>query len=133
MPAMPFLRLLAMLLLAFTIPVQGLAAVTAGLCMTFGHHDDGAGKESHAHAHDATDAHSQTPHAHADKTVATDASGDSHSSHCGPCSACCASATIAGPPALSFLSSPSHVTYLFSQLPPPGVQPDGLDRPPLAL
>jgi hypothetical protein len=107
-------RILAVALIACAVPIQGLAAVTAGQCMTLGHHQD-HGSDGHDHGSDS----------HADD-------GDSAASHCGPCAACCASASIAGPAALSLLCSPSSAKYGFAQQPPPGIPPDGLDRPPLA-
>jgi len=133
-PTMPraFFRLLAVLLLAITIPVQGMAAVTAAQCMAVGHHQDGAGQDDHAHDQAAADGHEQPSHSHSDAGDANQGD-DGKQSNCGPCTACCASASIAGPARLSILTSPSNVAYVFSQLPPPGVQPDGLDRPPLAL
>ena len=132
-----FFRLLAVLLLALTIPVQGMAGVTAGQCMAAGHHQKGAGQENQAHKHDGADeydgagAHHQASHSHSDESAP--AGEDGKSAHCGPCTACCASASIAGPAGVSITSSPLKAKYVSSQLPPPGVQPDGLDRPPLAL
>jgi hypothetical protein len=126
-----FLRLLAVALLALAIPLQGLAAVTAGQCMTFGHHQD-AGHESHGDAQDGEDGHDHAAHSHSDES-AGNADDEGAGAHCGPCTACCASASIAGPQGLSILSDPSDAQYVFSQFPPIGVQPDGLDRPPLAL
>jgi hypothetical protein len=116
-----FLRLLALLLLALTIPVQGMAAVMGAQCMALTHHEDGNGHENHAHVHDDANGQHAAPH---------DEGGNNH---CGPCTACCASASIAGPLGHSILSSPSNTKYVFFQSLPPGVQPDGLDRPPLAL
>jgi hypothetical protein len=126
-------RFLAVLVLALTIPAQGMAAVTAGQCMAFGHHQDGGGSQGHKHAQDGTDGHDHA--AHSDPADAEAKQGDdgSKNSHCGPCTACCASASIAGPTGLSVPSSPSNAKYVVSQLPPLGVQPHGLDRPPLAL
>ena len=122
-PLMPksFFRLLAVLLLALTIPVQGMAAVTGAQCMALTHHEDAGGQESHAHAHDDADGHETALH------------DEGSNNHCGPCTACCASASIAGPVGHAILSSPSNAKYVFFQFLPPGVQPDGLDRPPLAL
>jgi hypothetical protein len=133
MPSALF-RLLAVLFLVITIPVQGLAAVTAGQCMALGHHDDRGGQENHAHAHDGVDDHDhdQAGDSHSGDTAVNGDEGGK-ASHCGPCAACCASATIAGSARLSILSAPYAVEYLFSQFPPLGVQPAGLDRPPLAL
>jgi hypothetical protein len=126
MLAMPkaLFRIVAVVVLALTIPVQGVAAVAAGQCMAFGHHGDAAAQQDHEHAQD---------HSHDDLGAATSADQGSEDSRCGPCAACCASASIACPAGISILSSPSNVKYFFSQLPPPGVQPDGLDRPPLVL
>jgi hypothetical protein len=121
-PLMPkSFRLVAVLLLALTIPVQGMAAVAGAQCMALAHHDDGGGHENHAHAHADADGHDSAAH------------DEGSNNHCGPCAACCASASIAGPVGHSILSSPSNTKYVFFQSLPPGVQPDGLDRPPLAL
>jgi hypothetical protein len=118
-------------LLAFAIPLQGMAAVTAGQCMAFGHHQDGAGHESHGHAQDDADGHDHAAHSHG--SGGAQQGDDDGTKHCGPCTACCASASIAGSTGLTLPFSPSHPKYVFSQLPPLGIQPDGLDRPPLAL
>ena len=125
-----FFRLLAVLLLALTIPAQGMAAVTAAQCMAVGHHHDGSSQGGHAHDQAGADGHDQ--HSHSDADNARQGDGGKQS-HCGPCTACCASASIAGPAGLSIFTPPSNVAYAFSQLPPPGVQPDRFDRPPLAL
>ena len=58
---------------------------------------------------------------------------DGKKSHCGPCTACCASASITGTVALPIPPAPVYGKYVFLQLTPRGVQPHGLDRPPLAL
>jgi hypothetical protein len=115
--AMPkaFLRILAVALLAFAVPLQGMASVTAGQCMAFNHHGDAGDQDGH-HAHDeAQDAQAATQ------------------LHCGPCAACCASASIAAPVALLIPASPSEAKYFFSQFPPLAVEPHGLYRPPLSL
>jgi hypothetical protein len=91
--------------------------------MAFGHHQD-AGAHDHGHAQDAG-------HDHDHAAVQDDEGGTNP--HCGPCTACCASASIAGPAGLALLPSPANTKYLFSQFPPLGVEPHGLDRPPLAL
>jgi hypothetical protein len=116
-------RLLLIAVLAIVVPFQGAAAVGAGQCMALGHHDS-AGNHGHdSHNYDS----------HAGSTNSADDHGAATATHCGPCTACCASAAIAGPARLSILSSLSETQYFFSQLPPLGVQPDGVDRPPLAL
>ena len=113
-------RLMMVVLVALAVPLQGAAAVTAGQCMSLS-------QDGHPH--------SASSHSHADEggSKAVDDGEGSGGAHCGPCTACCASASIAGPGALSILSAASNAPYFFSQFPPIGVQPDGVDRPPLAL
>lgn len=113
------LRFLALAFVALTVPLQGLAGVMAGQCMALGHHQEAAGHDAHAHAADAS-------HEHADADEGSNA-------HCGPCTACCASASIAGSESPCIVAPPAVPDYTFSQFPPLGIQPDGLDRPPLAL
>ena len=122
------LRLLAVLLLAMAVPAQGMAAVVAAQCMVFGHHQDGG---NDGHVHDGTD-EDHGAHSHSSDTNAGHDEGGA-SSHCGPCTACCASASISGFNGLALPPAAANPLYFFSQLPPPGVQPHGLDRPPLAL
>ena len=125
------LRLLAVSL-ALIVPVQAAAALTAGICMSMGHHEGATADRSHAgHGHDDGD-HSM--HSHGDEgSPAADATDAGNDAHCGPCAGCCASASIAGAPAFPIGAAPWHPAYVFSPYPPLGVQPDGLDRPPLAL
>jgi hypothetical protein len=132
-------RLLTALLLALAIPVQGMAAVVAGQCMAFGHHSD-AGGEPAAHVHDAPKDHDHATHSHSEgdehqpgHQVKSDDDGGAKSAHCGPCTACCASASIVGTAGLWILPFLVSTKYVFSPLLPPGIQPHGLDRPPLAL
>jgi hypothetical protein len=120
-------RLLA-LAIALAVPIQGVAAITAGLCMAFGE------RHGAVTGHDAVD-HSTHSHTHADESD-SQAHGDESSgngSHCGPCTACCASASIAGPAKISIHASASNAPYVLAQFPPLGVQSNGLYRPPLAL
>ena len=121
----PLFRVLAFGLMLL-LPVQGMAAVVAGQCMMFGHHQDSAAQDHHQHAHDDADGHDpHVAHKHADE--------GQKKSHCGPCTACCASAFIAAAHWPLILPAPSDTGYFFAQFPPLGVQPDGLFRPPLAL
>jgi hypothetical protein len=108
------------LAIALVVPLQGMAAVMVGQCMALGHHD-------------SADRHDHATHSHSGDAGSEQSDHGSDKAHCGPCAACCASASIAGPAALSILSAASTAPYVVSQLPPIGVQPDGLDRPPLAL
>ena len=116
-------RVLALGLLALVVPAQGAATIVAGQCLAFGHHQD-AGGGDHGHAQDGAEEH--------DHAATQDDQGGA-GAHCGPCVACCASASIAGSAALPLLPAAADTKYLFSPFPPLGVQPHGLDRPPLAL
>jgi hypothetical protein len=92
--------------------------------MALGHHDDGGGHgQDHGHAQDASHEH--------DHAAAQGDDGGSNA-HCGPCTACCASTSIAGPVGVALAPASSNTKYFFSQLSPRGVEPHGLDRPPLA-
>ncbi len=116
-----FVRLLVALALAFAIPMQGMASVTAGVCMAIGHHDAGT-PASHDHGHDADPSSDHSvPHE------------DDSTSHCAPCVACCAAASIA--PALQVFVPQESPPAAFPALPslPAGFLPEKLDRPPLAV
>ena len=130
------IRLLA-LAIAIVLPIQGMAAVTLGQCMALGHHQPAEAHEGNGLAQDGADDHHDAgpSHSHSDEAgnkVDGDESG-SKGSHCGPCTGCCAAASIAGAVGVLIPSSPSEAPDVFAQLPPPGVQPGGLYRPPLAL
>ena len=115
-------RILITLALALTVPIQGAAAATAGLCMALGHHETGvAGSPNHAAGAD----HHPHHHTGSDKSAG--------SAHCPPCVACCAAAAISSL-ALIFVPEAPTVSAIAASEPLfPGVQPDKLDRPPLAL
>ena len=132
--AMPkVFRILAIALLAVTLPVQGLAGVVSAQCMAIGHHAD-AGLAGHTHAEGGeADSHDHAGHSHGEESAAEQSTDGAKGSHCGPCTACCASASIASAPALGISASLSAALYMFSQLAPPAVEPDGVDRPPLSL
>ncbi len=130
-----FIRLIA-LAVAIVLPVQGMATVMAKQCMALGHHQGAEAHEVHGQAQDSLDDHHDAGPSHSHSDEAGNQAGDEGSgkgSHCGPCTGCCASASIAGPAGVSIPSSPSDAPDVFSQLPPLGIQPDGLYRPPLAL
>jgi hypothetical protein len=126
-------RLLAFVI-ALVIPVQGMAALAAGICMSLGHHDTVAADPGHAaHGHDADD---HAPHTHDQAGAAApaaDAGDDGHAAHCEPCTGCCTSVSIAAPIVFTVAASPTHPEYLLPQHPPLGLRPGGLYRPPLAL
>ena len=111
-----FLRVLLAVALALTVPLQGLAAATAGMCMALGHHD-----APQAHAHDA----SGDDHGHDEAPAGAN--------HCAPCVACCAAAAIS--PSVPVVVADKRADEVNVAGPPPsaGIQPETLDRPPLAL
>lgn len=114
-------RLLIMLVMALTVPIQGVAAVSAGLCMALGNHGDGMQEADHHHADGAAHHHGK------------DSGNGEQNTHCPPCVSCCAAAAIVSfspfvvdrQPASSVVAAPPA---LFA-----GVPPETLDRPPLAL
>ena len=126
------LRLIAVLVLAVSLPVQGMATIAAGQCMAMGHHQDAGSHDHQAHGHDGVDSHDHASHSDHNSIPGHD-NQDSKSAHCGPCTACCASASMAAFVATVIPSSPSNTKYAFSQLLPSGFEPEGVDRPPLAL
>jgi hypothetical protein len=119
-------RYLALTLLVLAVPLQGMASVAAGQCMTLGHHQDAGGD---GHGHGNGEAHDHDAHSHADDGNPVDDSGTN--AHCGPCTACCASASIASPTPVSVVRAPTVTQYVFSPFPPIGVEADGVYRPPL--
>jgi hypothetical protein len=116
------------LAIALIVPLQGMAAVAAAQCMALGHHK-ASGHESHGQMQAEYD---HAAHQQLDEPDENSVDGSSTSAHCSPCTACCASASIAGPlwPPISPTSSDAE--YLWPELPPLGVLPRGLDRPPLS-
>lgn len=117
-------RLLISLLLALTIPVQAIAAVAAGMCTALGHHDHGAAAVHDHTSHDGSAGHH-------DGDAAPDKATDN--AHCPPCAACCTTTAISSS-VLILLSDGPAAGEIAVRLPSfSGIQPDGLDRPPLAL
>ena len=120
-------RLLVVLALALTVPVQGIAAVGADLCMALGHHGNGVAAHEHGsagHAHEGSEA----AHHH-DAGKGTDKSG----AHCPPCASCCATTAIASfpdvfiPDRQGYSVVAEHFAFFA------GAPLHRLDRPPLAL
>ena len=125
--------ILAIALLAVALPLQGLAGVVSAQCMVIGHHTD-AGLAGHTHVEGGkADSHDHAGHSHGEEDAAEQSTDGTKPSHCGPCTACCASASIASAAALVISPSLSPTLYVFSQLAPPAVEPDGVERPPLSL
>jgi hypothetical protein len=113
------LRLVITGLLALVIPIQGIAAVTARLCATLGHHET-----STPAVHDHADGH-----AHDAEAPAPAAAG----AHCPPCVACCAAAAISASARIFIPDPPAAAVTSAAPLSFSGIQPDGLDRPPRLL
>jgi hypothetical protein len=118
--------LLIALAIALAVPIQGLAAVTAGLCVAMGHHEAGTSATHdhaahHAHPEDASVAHAQS-----DGDTSSDA-------HCAPCVACCAAAAISASVQVFLPEPPAAAVLAPLPVSPSGFVPDKLDRPPLPL
>jgi len=124
-------RILIALALALAVPIQGAAAAAAGLCMALGHHDAGMAA-SHDHATDpgARQAHGDDLGADHGHEIPDNAPGGAH---CPPCVACCAAAAISSFPGV-FIPEPLTASVIAApELSFSGIQPERLDRPPLAL
>jgi hypothetical protein len=90
--------------------------------MVLGHHEAGfAG----SHGHRAGAVHHQHHHTSSDKSAG--------GAHCPPCVACCAAAAISSLALISVPEAPTVSAIAASEPLFPGIQPDKLDRPPLAL
>lgn len=128
------LRLLTSFMVMFTVPLQGMAAVTAGICMALGHHGDTAVAAEHQHPE-----HAQSEYSRAVADIAEPAVGPKDGgpggphSHCAPCVACCASLAVAPAAKFPIPGSPAGSVLPAATAFPSGVTPEKLDRPPLAL
>jgi hypothetical protein len=119
-------RLLITLLLALTIPVQTIAAVAADICSSLGepHHATAVHDHAAGQGHDGT-----AGHHHSDEP----SDQSTGSAHCPPCASCCTATAISSPVAILIPESPAAGQIAVRPLSFSGIQPDGLDRPPLAL
>lgn len=122
-------RLLLALAISIAVPAQGLAAVSARMCMAVGHHEASAAQARSAehayHAHQADGDAAPAEHAHSD-------TGKS-AGHCAPCVSCCAAASISTASAIYSQLPPDSGVAVDALSTPPEFHPDRLDRPPLAL
>jgi hypothetical protein len=122
--------------MALLVPLQGMAAVSAGLCMelssheTVAVHEHGPDHRGGAHQHGAGTDESAAHH-HDDEGAGNE--GPAGSAHCPPCVACCAAAAISSFTPGFIPEAPAP--FAIAENPPSfsGVQPETLDRPPLAL
>jgi hypothetical protein len=112
-------RVLIAMAIALAVPLQGLAAVSAGLCMAFGHHEAPTLDDHGSHGHGA--GHAQ------------DAADESDAAHCPPCVACCAAAVISPSNPLVVASTAPSAALALAPPQIAGAQLALLDRPPLAL
>jgi hypothetical protein len=119
-------RILAAALLALVVPIQGLTAVKAGLCMAMGGHGGEQSHEASAHHHDAA----APAHDHGEAPSEGDHASNAH---CPPCVSCCAAAAIASETKIALPEAPPVAVIAAPQYWIAGVLPQKLDRPPLAL
>ena len=116
-------RLLFTLAIALAVPAQGVAAVSAGMCMALGHHEASAEVAQAAeHAHHSEPAASGE-HSHA-------AGNDAN---CAPCVSCCAAASISTAQVVLAQLPPDRSVEAAGASTPREFYPGQLDRPPLAL
>ena len=109
-----FLRLFVVVAISLAVPIQGVLAATAALCMTQSH--------DARHHHDGDGAGTPLP----------DEGQSHHQGHCAPCVACCAAVAIASSVRPVFQPVPASAPEILAMPAPAGIPPDALDRPPLA-
>lgn len=120
------LRVLVIALLSLAAPIQGIAAVQAGLCHEL--EDHGAPPlHDHAtggHVHDPGTAHHHHGGDGSDRSA--------QDAHCPPCVSCCAATAIASFPPVLDPHQPANALIAASPASFDGPPPHLLDRPPLA-
>lgn len=113
--AMSFrLRVVLVCVLALMVPVQGIAALTSGVCLALGHHDGAT--------------HSQ----HGDHEGPESDQPPAGTAHCAPCVACCATAALTASAPIFYPDERADPVNVVSPPSLAGIQPETLDRPPLA-
>jgi hypothetical protein len=128
-------RMLVALAMTLMVPLQGVAGVSAGLCIALGDHQGITTAHDHGSAHDHGAAHEHHSDAsasdqHEQGTGTGNPAGDAH---CPPCVACCAAAAISSYTPVFIPEAPAAFVIAAIPLSFSGVQPETLDRPPLAL
>jgi hypothetical protein len=99
--------------------------------MALGHHDAGTGaSHDHATGHEAHHAHGDDFGADHGHEVSESAPGNAH---CPPCVACCAAVAISSFAQIFIPELPTASVVAAPELSFSGIQPERLDRPPLAL
>lgn len=124
------IKALLIVLLVMVVPVQGLAAVSAGICRALEHHGDTAAR---AAVQEARAGHSSDGVSHENDAAGTDNDSSDLNRNCGGCAACGTAATIASTAFLSTPDAPRSAARVHEPDSPAGFLPDGLDRPPLTL
>ncbi len=132
-----FIKLLAVWILVFALPMQGFAAATMINCEQSHSHDAKNLAEGHNHVmhseHDEGVSHEATAHENVTDNHATHhSSSTKHAcSHCGTCTVCCTSSAIVASalniPA-QFNSSNANLAYSASQF--TSFISAGIERPP---
>lgn len=121
-------------LLVIAVPVQGIAAMSAGICRALEHHGVAtAPAAERAAPHEAHTGHSGDGASQEHDAAVADDGSPGLSSHCGDCAACGAWATITS---IDYLSTPDAPRDTVRVHPPDslaGFLLDGLDRPPLTF
>jgi hypothetical protein len=129
---MKFIRVLLAAILIAAVPLQGFAALSAGICRDLQHSQHDAG-HAHVPATAAAQAHDHDTHGDAKATLGGDAGAaqDPSSAHCAACASCGVAAGIvaASPFALPVSPERDVVAQALSSF--VGFVPDALDRPPL--
>src|SRR5215467_2196712 len=114
------IRSIVVLLLALAVPLQGVAVVTAGLCMAMGHHDSGHGLDNMpGHGGDGHDEDAAGHSKHSD--------ADHSKPHCAPCVACCAATAIPSRASLFVPDRPAASLIAAASASFTGISPDHLD------
>jgi hypothetical protein len=128
------LRMLVAFAMALLVPLQGMAGVGAGLCAELGGHESVAvhehGADHHGAAHQHETGESAADH-HDDEGAGNE--GPAGNPHCPPCVACCAAAAISSFTPVFIPEAPAAFVITEISRSFTGVQPETLDRPPLAL
>ena len=128
------LKALLIAWLLIVVPVQGVAAVSAGICRALEHHGVvTAPAAERVAAHEGHTGHSGDGVSHEHDAAAAADGSPGPSGHCGDCAACGASAAVASIDQLATPDAPRDTVRVFTPDSPAGFLPDGLDRPPLTL
>ena len=128
------LKALLIACLLVVVPVQGIAAMSAGICRALEHHGVViAPTDELAAPHGAHTGNSGDGPSHEHDAAGADDSSPGPSGHCGDCAACGASAAVASIDHLASPGAPRDTVRVHPSDSLTGFLPDGLDRPPLTF